>query len=332
MNYQKTIEVIGQKNLDEYDYVLDINKLEDSEIWKNIFEFCSENLSYIGEHYRIEKPIFFFIDDDEINAYSYKVNDDYLIVFHYGLIDFLKNKLFVIENTKLIKLQGEFETFKLFDISKYLFANAIQFIYYHELGHTIQQIFKFSSERVDEKFNPNNIEFDINDHLKEYDSDNLATNCVLAHAKDNFMRLNNKFQNNENLENILALSLSSILFVFLSFIDSSKRNEIIKNCILYYEEKKHPHCIIRIAYILDCFLTEKNADIELRRFNIDKFNILNKSFLIVGILFDSNDLKNSFSFSLTSNWNNIQDYNYKLYNYCMKEDKLAVPNSTWIQE
>lgn len=331
MNYQNTIKVIGEKKFEEYDYIFDIDKLGNSTIWKNIFEFCSEHLDFIGIHYNIEKPIICFIDNDEINAYAYRINNDYLIVFHSGLINFLKSQLLEIKTIKVNKLREEFETFKLFDVSEYLFANAFQFIYYHELGHTIQQIFEFSSERVDEKFNPNNAKFDINDHLQEYDSDIHATNCVLAHARDNFLRLDNKFHNSENLENLLTLSLSSILFVFLSFIDSSQRKQIIENCVLYYEEEEHPHCLIRISNVLDCYLNALQEDIALKKFSVDKFKILNKSFLTVGILFDTIDLKNSFSSSLINNWDKIQDYNLKLYNHCIKEDKLAIPNATWIE-
>ena len=81
MNYQNTIKVIAEKKFEEYDYILDIDKLENSTIWKKIFEFCSEHLNFIGTHYNVEKPIICFIDDDEINAYAYRINNDYLISF-----------------------------------------------------------------------------------------------------------------------------------------------------------------------------------------------------------------------------------------------------------
>ena len=202
-------------------------------VLKRAFQFYYEELkNNIGHD--LEPSFVFFHSDNSINAFAKREGKANIIGINIGTIGHLHQIFELNENLQLV-LENRFTKFPA---SKMMFETAMHFTFYHELGHLIQRS-TFLKKELTEDTRDN---FSLKRHILEIDADEFSAILIASHiAQFSTENLGGKLNQND-LEDLLTITSTSILFYLLSF--SSSKHEI------YYKEYSHPHPTIRIINIM----------------------------------------------------------------------------------
>jgi len=230
-----------------YSEIFDYRDGEKALLFDRYNSFCQTNLTGHSTEFEIQPALFYYSPDQRINARAKQRNGYFLIEVFAGLV---------------IKLYDHFyETNRAFEIDKVLRENyapllpsdtppgylmyqaAIQFTYYHERAHLIQRS-PLLSQALDEEYaHGTSTMFDFSRHLLEFDADMHAAHFVCFHMIDYWKKLPVEKQTLSAITSLLALAASSI-FTFFVFLEGGETP-------IYYQDKRHPHPVVRISYVID---------------------------------------------------------------------------------
>jgi len=255
---------------DFFDY--DGTPMED--LFGDFFSFGQEYLDAEDHPFNIRPARMYFSTYSSMNAAARPRLGFNLVEVFMGSIDFLR-RLF-IEKEQLFKLDdfmkgyGGLTEERGIEPGMLLFQFITIYIFYHEVGHLIQQTEKKKLKNAGKLEEPddNYIEFLDDDvkaarskdrHMLELDADWFAATGMAPHiikfSKETFKK---GVIDCQELEDVASLMLSAIYSYQVTRMNRYKK--------IYYQEHDHPHPSVRVAYlvkfILDqCSLTLKEEDV-----------------------------------------------------------------------
>ena len=280
--------------------------------------------TYNGEYYKLfaffqdylertsfnfPKPIFFFGSEESLNAWAWEVNGLSVVCINIYSIESINsfiddNKIFV---TKYLTIRGiNIQYDNGLHACTIMKQMVKMFLFYHEFGHLIQeQDPVLSSVYIDEQSVKD--DFDILDHVAEYDSDLFATVRIVTHLLKIYERqagLNSNESKQQFLEDICIIAITSyVMYRLKMFPDYGE---------FYTKESTHPHIILRIT-ILTTHLTK--ATIDNSNVEISKNRILEESISFIenfAELLPNNDAAVSFNQMGKKNFDQIAEYMHEL--------------------
>jgi hypothetical protein len=221
----------------------------------DFFTFCQDNLD-LNTH-GISPASFYYHQDFGINAGATMKNGHYFIGVFMGVI-FKLNQLF--EERKEIFAEDDFLKYKVVagknNISPQflLFQITTLFFYYHEYGHLLQKSqnenFSFT-ENLQPTGNLNRTP--LVSHVYELDADWYASNNIIFHLLQ-FAKGSENVIEKESLEAAISMGLAGI-FTYFTLTSAEYAS-------VYYEERSHPHPLIRISYIMQFAVEALSANTE----------------------------------------------------------------------
>lgn len=180
---------------------------------------------------------------------------------------------------------------------------AEMYLFYHEAGHVIQMAEpSFSFEKIYEN-SFGNSEFNINDHVAEFDADMFANIRLASHTKKILERGKENKMDSENLG--IAILASILLYRNLLLNNNSSR--------FYLKENSHPHLYVRMLTALtdiSNMLTQLHQNIDQKRIVIQTIEIMNELCKIHPEIKD----KLNFISNLEPHISDIQSYYKELLN------------------
>lgn len=308
--------VITKNNIFDYDS----SPYKDE--FNNIFSFYQKNLIHNAK-YGIVPSVLFFNNNFSINAMANKVNGYYVISLNMGTVVRLIEMF--IEKPELLNEEDnsaflKFETLLDNPINVLMYQNAIHFTFYHEMAHLIQKSQLLENNLYEHLDNLES--FSELRHILELDADEFSAISIGAHLLQYAERMFGLDLTNEQIDNLLVISCSSVFLYILSF--PSNRREI------YYEKFTHPHPVIRITSIIFivvgyCIETLKAKGIDM---NLNSKEIVNKTLYFTKKIsthfFEDSNLISDYIKSLGDEGSNIMDYLTKYQELKDKDFSLAV--------
>lgn len=241
-NYYEVIAAVsGAAAIDKSEF-FDYQDSPNEEEFEAIFMFYQETL-LLNENYGISPGYLYFNNGFTANAQAKKALGCYLISINMGMVISLmamfKNKPTLLDGTDnedFIAFQQLLDT----PVNELMYQNAFHFTFYHEMAHLIQNSEFLEGalyERVDDT-----VDYSIQRHNLELDADEFSALCIGAHTIQYAQHTFGNAIDNEKVEKLLVIVCSSALMYLLSFSTNSDD--------IFYEEKSHPHPIIRITRIV----------------------------------------------------------------------------------
>ena len=223
--------------------------------------------------------------DVQVNASAGKQHGHYLIEMNVGLVKKMYGHFY--DHNKAFKVDSYLsETYNQLVPEDtppdfLMYQISIQFTFYHELAHLVQDS-KLLSFRLTENLISADNEFELLDHLTEFDSDLHATNLICFHIIEFWRKLKPELINSGSISKLLSLYAATI-FSYFTFLEGNGYD-------LYFAEYSHPHPIIRISYILDAMVAI--AELNLKGEKIDQRAILEEAFNILERMAEANKQAN----------------------------------------
>lgn len=289
-NYKEITEEISSKAKIDKNDIFHFEYSTLNPIFASYFQFCQENLSEKCGKYNIQPARLYFSNEYSVNAGAFSTTDEnpyYVVRIHMGTIVRLynlfydKNNLFE-EDKDLDHYNSLMQTLKI-PLGLLMFQLATLFTYYHELTHLIQKS-PFLELGLTEAQVAEDESYAVEKHILELDADLNAAHSICFHILEYWRKQDDEFQTQQNLEKVLSMGTASVLAYFLLLAPVNQN--------VYYKKFAHPHVFIRIAYIIDCFISvaevnlrpEKNEKLDSNRIVKEGFTIADKFFkLVLGV-------------------------------------------------
>jgi hypothetical protein len=222
-----------------------------SDVYERYFQFCQENLTEECDEFGIQPAKLYYRTEYGINARAGLQNSYFIIGVNMQTIHALYDLFYERNNifdTDPFLLDNYKELTDKFDIppGHLMFQLATLFTFYHERAHLIQKSDLLTNSLFEQPtpINPQN--FSIERHVIELDADLDAAHKICFHLVEYFKKLDAHDRTVENLQKILSIGVASVFSYFLLYY-----KEDVK---VYYKENTHPHPLVRISYIVDCFV------------------------------------------------------------------------------
>lgn len=308
-NYEEIIQELKDKGVITGQDVFDFSLYPNKHIFEEFFQFCQVNLSEVCVElgYNIEPAKLYFTNRTSVNACAAHGEKYYVIKINMGAIHnvfdlFCNND--ILEDEELLTYK-EFNDLIVKDkgasIVFLMFQAAIQFTYYHELGHLIQ----FSQQgggkaSIAEQYTGTNGKFEPLKHIMEYDADNHGTHNVAFHTDDFWNHLSSSLKTEDNLRKLIVISLTGILG-YIFFLWQSLKEDI------YYDKYDHPHPLIRVTWIVGIFINT----LETKYDSIHRSEIIEETVRVLDIYFKhkgEDRLRTRFEGPLAQEYENIVGY------------------------
>lgn len=282
-----------------------------SEIYAKYFLFCQENLTEECDEYQIQPAKFYYRTSFSVNARAGRQNGYFIVGVNMGTIQSLYNLFYeqndIFEDDEYISSLYR-ELIQKFDVpvGHLMFQIGSLFTYYHELAHLIQNPFINSQWLVEQYSDFEESGFSIERHALELDADLNAAHSICFHLLEYFNGLDIESKTEENLQKILSIGVASIFSYFLLYFKESVD--------IYYEKYSHPHPLVRISYIVDCFIKVAEHNLP-NNFNLDANAALREGFIMSEIFFQrvmNVDLVKEFSKHFLNESSNIESYVNKI--------------------
>ena len=247
MNYLLHREAVIQSFPELKLHLLNYSEFED---FSN-FEFASECVQYCidfcneaSQRLNI-KVNFGIVYNHAFNATAYVQNNNAAITFNFGLIEKLENiisetlEIFFSENIASLTVNNNEKK----GLKKLIERNCIAYLFYHELAHVLQTIYKKSRNKISfQEQYPAKDEFCLKSHHYEIDADYFGALMSIYLLMQELEK--NSQINNVKLFNYLTALIFSISNIIIIFSNNDFRE-------LYYWQHKHPHPFIRIIICLE---------------------------------------------------------------------------------
>ena len=321
-NYTDNIHELEHSAKIPFGDIFDYRHSPISEIYERFFQFCQENLTNQCNEYNIQPAKFYFRTEYGINARAGVLNGYFIIGVNmqtiHSLYDLFYEKNGIFETDHYLSNNYK-DVVNKFDVpvGHLMFQLATLFTYYHELGHLIQKSPILPLWLSEQYIDKNNEVFSIERHVLELDADINAAHSICFHLIEYLKKLNPEDRTQENLYKILSIGIASIFSYFLLYFQDTKN--------IYYKKYTHPHPLVRISYIVDCFI--RVAEINLPSdFLINLEKTLKEGFRISDIFFRtvlSSNLVDDFGKLLLTESNNIEMYINELLNIAEKMPYLV---------
>lgn len=251
---------------------------EISDIYERYFQFCQENLTEECDEFDIQPAKFYYRSEYGINARAGLQNGYFIIGVNMQTIHALYDLFYERNNifeTDPFLLDNYKELTDKFDVppGHLMFQLATLFTFYHERAHLIQKSDLLPTSLFEQPTKTNTQDFSIERHVIELDSDLDTAHKICFHLVEYFKKLNANDRAVENFQKILSLGVASVFSYFLLYY-----KEDVK---VYYKEYTHPHPLVRISYIVDCFVRvaeiniPEDLKIDLGKTIRDGFSIAN---------------------------------------------------------
>lgn len=285
----------------EYDFS------EIKEIYQRYFQFCQENLTEECSDFEIQPAKFYYRSEYGINARAGLQNGYFIIGVNMQTIhslydlfyeknDIFETDPFLLENYK--KLTDKFDV----PVGHLMFQLATLFTFYHERAHLIQKSDLLSTTLFEQPTPIDGQAFSIERHVIELDADLDAAHKICFHLIEYFKKLETDDKTSENLQKILSLGVASVFSYFLLYYKDDVK--------VYYKKYTHPHPLVRISYIVDCFV--RVAEINLPGdFKIDLGKTIRDGFAIADIFYNSVlniELVEGFAAQFMNESKNVEEY------------------------
>jgi hypothetical protein len=299
--------------------IFDYGQSKIAVLFDRFYNFCQDNLTIHCTEYDIQPARFYFRDDTRVNARAGKKNNYYIIEMNMGLV-LAMYEYFYTRNTAFNDDAYLAKTYRdLFPADAppdfVMYQVAIQFTYYHELGHLVQKSPELNGF-LSENYTTTGSSFSMLQHLKEFDADIHAAQMIYFHIYEFWKKLPDQQQTSDSLFKFIAVYLSGI-FVYFTYLEGEANP-------LYFAEHSHPHPLVRITYIMDVIIgvAEKNL-IDIK---IDGREVLREAFNISERIAVANKYENPvdrYGNSFVSANKSIADYIQVLITKSNKESFLV---------
>lgn len=240
--YRRVIAEVSKSAGIDANEIFDFENSPSKDEFDQIFTFYQETLLSNGG-YGIEPSFLYFNTGFSANAQAKKAYNCYLISINMGMVvnlmNMFKGKFSLLEDTNnddFVKFQTLLDT----PINELMYQNAFHFTFYHEMAHLIQNS-EFLDGALHERVETS-VEYSIQRHNLELDADEFSALCIGAHTIQYAQHMFGSSLDTDKVEKLLTIVCSSALMYLLSFGTNSDD--------IYYEEKSHPHPIIRITRIV----------------------------------------------------------------------------------
>lgn len=331
--YKRQLEILEPKRLHDvyglieyYDYQSDI-------IYAQVFHEFYKNfqlylLSQQGK-YQYPEPFLAFIDRKGINAFGWRGTNLSLIGINKGTVEEL-HKLFngITLSTMLAESLSRYKVMTEIgkeDFVMKLYLNCQMCIFFHEMGHLVQNldgINRFHYEMA------NQANYSEIHHLAEYDADQFAAILMASSTSrwmDGLKAVETDQYTKEIAEMLLAIVCAGCFIPFLIFQ---------KNIGEFYTKAwSHPHPSIRAGYLINTIVDAfqyKNSYV----FDIDRNVVLEDAFEMTkrivkdaslrSVIFQSDDDFNKF-YAIWGNYGNeIKEYFDYLNDMAQNTKGLAI--------
>lgn len=294
-----TVAKISKEDIFDYDF----SPLKS--IFEQYFQFCQTNLSEHSNEHSIQPAKFYYVERNGVNAIAGVQNGYYIIgVFKETitrLYDLFYEQNNVFEDDIELKKYSTLKTLNV-PLGFLMFQTASLFTYYHEQGHLIQKSDYLASWLNEQYLENNERPYSQEKHVLEFDADLNGAHFICYHLIDYWKKQEQTFQTQENFQMMLSLGAASVFSYFMLLQTNSQD--------IYYKKYWHPHPVVRISYIIDCFI--KVAEINLPdNIQIDSNLTLTEAFKISDKFFTTvlkNDIVSKFISVYSSETGNIQTY------------------------
>lgn len=265
MTSDKISQILKQHKLDDSDILL-FEHSPNSEEYARITDFYNKALNNFPTYEH--NPSVFYIQQETVHlrAFAYRVNGLGMIAFSPPFLEYIRKSAFQ-ENSILINLlENSKDSSTIFEgvIRQFVYDFSLHFIFYHELGHLIQN--RTGKYQAIDLYKNGNLEtFDFLIHALETDADEFAALSSFQHIFDYAIRIHEQKAtiNNRALADYCITCLAGVILVMFKLHPNF--NEF------YLRDKKHPHPSIRVAYFSLVFVEYLNQSAVLH-FGLEKFN------------------------------------------------------------
>jgi hypothetical protein len=245
--------------------------------YHNLYEFIYTNIKEKWNDFDINPCYFYYIEEGFLNgkpvkAYAEPGKEFNVIGISYELFERLKkfidlNFKILNENSVLNKNIGKYIDISANDL---IYQASMQFIYFHELAHIIQNsntLIFISEEKNDNIDAYNDI---VKSHVMETDADLFAANLVADHLIGFWNRLDSSNYPVNVLEDMISLSLVGIFLTF-DYLSGGIRP-------FYTLATSHPHEASRITLVSGVINDRINMS---KTINVDREKTTRKTFQIL---------------------------------------------------
>jgi len=282
-NYADTIEELKANAKVPAGDIFEYEFSEIKDIYQLYFQFCQENLTEECNDFDIQPAKFYYRTEYGINARAGFQNGYFIIGVNmqtiHSLYDLFYEKNDISETAPFL-LENYKELTDNFDVptGHLMFQLAALFTFYHERAHLIQKSDLLSTTLFEQPIPTNEQGFSIERHVIELDADLDAAHKICFHLVEYFKKLDANDKISENLQKILSLGVASIFSYFLLYYKEGVK--------VYYKEYTHPHPLVRISYIVDCFV--RVAEINLPEdLKVDLGKTIREGFIIADTFYKS---------------------------------------------
>jgi hypothetical protein len=246
------------------------------------FQFCQENLEIASEHFGIKPAKIFIRNNTSVNAFASHRNNYFIIGVNSGtlvnLYCFFDSKAELFETGSLSFLSPlNAALTETLDAPIFYLMQQIcnQFTYYHELGHLIQRSSLLSSS-IEEKYFAASSTYSQQKHVYELDADLYGAEHIAFHLLEFWKKQSVEQRTGENLSYLISIGAAAIFSYFLKLMEGYSE--------IYYAEHSHPHPLVRILYVIDCFIQTIEGNLQ-GQFKINSNQVLQTSFRIMDEMF-----------------------------------------------
>ncbi|WGQ09741.1 hypothetical protein QG516_24820 [Pedobacter gandavensis] len=249
-NYKQALKILQTSAGVDFGKLYDYDLNDKAIIFDRFYNFCQVNLTDHCTEYNIQPAMIYYSPEFGVNAKAYKKNNYFLIEIFMGLVIKMYDHFYNYNEAFDVDQALKDKYVKLFENDMHpgflMYQIATQFTYYHELAHLIQRSPLLVQTLEEEYLHTPVPTFDMTRHLLEFDADMHGAHYICFHVIEYWKKLDADKKTSESFNSLMALSVSAILTYF-TFLEGRETS-------LYYEDKHHPHPIIRITYLMDIMI------------------------------------------------------------------------------
>ncbi|MEK6485742.1 hypothetical protein [Myroides odoratimimus] len=204
------------------------------------YSFCRENLNINTDKKNIPNAYLLFTNSYEINAMASVKDDNGIILFNIGLLQYCINNFKNNEhlNDLFSSLLPEINSKLDIPINELAFQVITQFTYYHELAHLLQFSNKVNEIELQERASEQD-DFNMSRHKLEINADTYSIVCISTHLIQYMNKRNIK--DSKEIVELFSFLGTCLLCYILSFSNNKE---------LYFNKYSHPHPLLRLFNVI----------------------------------------------------------------------------------
>ncbi|MBX2944065.1 MAG: hypothetical protein KF860_17170 [Cyclobacteriaceae bacterium] len=248
-SYSQALEILFSRSTYFKDIAFDYELSPYKEYFESFYQFCSEYLEEESKYLDVSDTKFLYINNLHINAQAgLRDRTRYIGVNSGSIVKLMQFSQELAENLPEIS-----SLHSVFDVSKDILVFQLNtlFIFYHELGHIIQDPFD-QIPILDE--NVTEAGYSEFHHILEMDADWYAANKVANHIIHKWDSLPPTLKSQDILIDLIKISLSGTIIFLI---------ETFRNPTIYFQKFKHPHPTVRWMVVLSVMFDKLRQSLSL---------------------------------------------------------------------